>query len=94
MTELYHLSLSEAACLIATQELSPVELTRAFLDRIDRLNDTLHAFLLVTPERALAAAMQAETEISQGNYRGALHGIPIGVKDVFDTAGIPTTAQS
>jgi aspartyl-tRNA(Asn)/glutamyl-tRNA(Gln) amidotransferase subunit A len=94
MTELYHLSISEAARLIATRELSPVELTHAFLDRIEALNDTLHAFLLVTPERALAAAMQAETEIARGNYRGALHGIPIGVKDVFDTAGMPTTAQS
>lgn len=94
MSELYYLSISEAAHLISTGQLSPVELTHAFLDRIEALNDRLHAFLLVTPDIAIAAAQRAEAEITRGNYRGVLHGIPIGVKDVFDTAGIPTTAQS
>jgi aspartyl-tRNA(Asn)/glutamyl-tRNA(Gln) amidotransferase subunit A len=94
MTELYNLSISEAARLISTRQLSPVELTRAFLARIEALNDRLHAFLLVTPEKAVAAAQQAEMEITRGDYRGPLHGIPVGVKDVFDTAGIPTTGQS
>lgn len=94
MSELYYLSIAEAADLISTKQLSPLELTRAFLTRIESLNDRLHAFLLVTPEQAIAAAQKAETEIVRGNYRGALHGIPVGVKDVFDTAGIPTTAQS
>ena len=64
------------------------------MTRIETLNDRLHAFLLVTPELAIATAQKAETEIMGGNYRGTLHGIPVGVKDVFDTAGIPTTAQS
>jgi len=94
MTDLCYLNLSEAATLIASKQLSPFELTRAFLERIEALNEGLHAFLLVTPEQALAAARKAETEIMSGSYRGALHGIPLGVKDIYDTAGIPTTAQS
>jgi aspartyl-tRNA(Asn)/glutamyl-tRNA(Gln) amidotransferase subunit A len=88
------LSISEAAHLISTKQLSPVELTCTFLTRIEALNNHLHAFLLVTPELAITAAQKAEAEIMRGDYRGALHGIPVGVKDVFDTAGIPTTAQS
>jgi aspartyl-tRNA(Asn)/glutamyl-tRNA(Gln) amidotransferase subunit A len=67
MSELYYLSIAEAAHLISTKELSPVELTRAFLTRIESLNDRLHAFLLVTPEQAIAAAQKAETEIVRGN---------------------------
>lgn len=94
MTQLYHLSLAEASSLIAAGQLSPVELTQAFLDRIEALNRTLHAFLYPTPEKALSAAKVAEVEIAQGQYRGPLHGIPLGIKDVIDTAGIPTTAQS
>ncbi|MBR8836409.1 MAG: hypothetical protein DSM106950_20900 [Stigonema ocellatum SAG 48.90 = DSM 106950] len=94
MTNLCYLNLSEAANLIATKQLSPVELTHAFLERIAALNDVLHAFVLVTPEQALLAARTAQTQIVSGEYRGALHGIPIGIKDLFDTAGIATTAQS
>lgn len=94
MTNLCYLSISEAADLIVTKQLSPVELTQAFLERIQALNDVLHAFILVTPEQALLMAQVAESEIIAGNYRGALHGIPIGIKDIFDTAGIRTTAQS
>jgi aspartyl-tRNA(Asn)/glutamyl-tRNA(Gln) amidotransferase subunit A len=94
MSQLYYLSISEAAHLISTKQLSPVELTRTFLTRIEALNNHLHAFLLVTPELAITAAQKAEAEIMRGDYRGALHGIPVGVKDVFDTEGIPTTAQS
>lgn len=66
MTNLCYLNISEAAALLASKQLSPLELTRAFLERIEALNDVLHAFLLVTPEQALAAARKAETEILSG----------------------------
>ena len=74
------LSVAEAASLIAAKRLSPVELTRAYLDRIDRLDGTLHAYVRVLHEQALAAARTAEAEIAADRYRGPLHGIPIGLK--------------
>ena len=79
---------------IESRNLSPVEITRAYLKRIDTLNDKLHAYITVTAEQAMTDAKQAETEIMSGDYRGALHGIPIGLKDLFDTAGILTTSAS
>ena len=88
------LSLTEAAEQIRTRKLSPVELTRECMDRIEHLNPALNAFITVTADLALQQARQAEAEISKGNYRGPLHGIPIGLKDLFDTAGIRTTAAS
>ena len=88
------LSILEAGLLLRQKNLSPVELTKAFLTRIDRLDSTLHAFIKVVPERALADARNAETEIFAGRYKGPLHGIPIGLKDVIETAGIHTTAHS
>ena len=72
----------------------PLELTRACLDRIEKLNPTLNAFITVTAESALAEARAAETEISRGEWRGPLHGIPIALKDLIDTAGTRTTAAS
>ncbi|HWK44108.1 MAG TPA: amidase [Stellaceae bacterium] len=89
-----YLTLAEAAHLIERRELSPVELVRSRLDRIAALDDRLHSFLLTVPEAALAAARMAEAEISAGTYRGPLHGIPIGLKDIFDTAGVATTGNS
>lgn len=88
------LSLTEAAEQIRARRLSPIELTRDCLARIERLNPELNAFITVTAEQALEAARQAESGISSGNYRGPLHGIPIGLKDLFDTAGVRTTAGS
>jgi len=88
------LSVAEAASLIAAKRISPVELTRAYLDRIERLNGTLHAYVRVLHDEALAAARAAEAEIMAGRYRGPLHGIPIGLKDIYDTAGIPTEGGS
>jgi len=88
------LTLVEAAEQIRTRKISPVELTQQCLDRIERLNPTLTAFITITADQALDAARRAEAEIAAGNYRGPLHGIPIGLKDLFDTAGIPTTAAS
>src|ERR1700687_71589 len=76
------------------REISPVELTRACLDRIEKLNPALNAFITVTAETALAEARAAEIEISRGDWRGPLHGIPIALKDLIDTAGVRTTAAS
>jgi aspartyl-tRNA(Asn)/glutamyl-tRNA(Gln) amidotransferase subunit A len=88
------LSIAEAAALIAEKRLSPVELTRAYLDRIERLNGTLKAYVRVLHDEALADARAAESEIAAGRYRGPLHGIPIGLKDIYDTAGVPTECGS
>jgi aspartyl-tRNA(Asn)/glutamyl-tRNA(Gln) amidotransferase subunit A len=69
---------------------SPVELTRACLDRIERVEPVLHAFVSVDPEGALQAARAAEREIGAGRHRGPLHGIPIAIKDNYDTVGVAT----
>ena len=87
-------TLTEAAEQIRTRRLSPVELTRECLSRIERLNPVLNAFITVTGDLALEQARQAEAEIMAGNCRGPLHGIPIGLKDLLDTAGVRTTAAS
>jgi len=76
------------------KEVSPVALTRACLDRIEKLNPALNAFITVSTVSALAEAQAAEIEISRGEWRGPLHGIPVGIKDLIDTAGVPTTAAS
>lgn len=91
---LCHLTIAEAAPRIRSGTLSPVELTRAFLERIDTLNETLFAYVTVCHERALADAERAEQEIANGVYRGPLHGIPVALKDIYDTAGILTTSGS
>jgi aspartyl-tRNA(Asn)/glutamyl-tRNA(Gln) amidotransferase subunit A len=94
MTELCHLTIAEAAKLIAARKLSPVELTRAYLARIERLDPLYNAFILVTAEKAMADARKAESAIMAGGYKGPLHGIPIGLKDIYNTAGIATTGHS
>src|SRR5271170_5209215 len=88
------LTIAEAARLIETRELSPVELTQSRLDRIAKLDNQLHSFIRVLPDAALAAARAAESEIGAGRYKGPLHGIPIGLKDIYETAGVPTTGHS
>lgn len=87
-------TVAEAAALIAAKKLSPVELTQACLDRMHRMNGALHAFIHPTEERALADARKAEADVMKDGPRGPLHGIPMGLKDIVDTAGIPTTCQS
>jgi aspartyl-tRNA(Asn)/glutamyl-tRNA(Gln) amidotransferase subunit A len=87
-------SLREAAGLIERREISPVELTRACLDRIAAGNDDLRVFITVMEERAIAVAARAERSITAGKYRGPLHGIPVSVKDLVDVAGTPTTSGS
>src|ERR1700742_3650134 len=93
-SKLAMITLLEAADQIRTAKLSPVELTRECLARIERLNPTLNAFITVTAELALAQAQRAEDEIAAGNYRGPLHGIPTALKDNIDVGGVRTTAGS
>ena len=92
--ELYYLTIPEAGGLLRSNQLSPVELTRAFLDRIEDLDPTLLAYITVMSDQAMADARTAETEISRGDYRGPMHGIPFALKDLYDTAGVLTTASS
>ncbi|MDR3537634.1 MAG: amidase [Acetobacteraceae bacterium] len=92
--DLHYLTIAQAAALIRTGKLSPVELTRAFLDRIRALDAQLNAYLLPLEDTALADAKRAEAEIAAGNYKGPLHGIPIGLKDIYNTAGVRTTGHS
>ncbi len=87
-------SLAEASRAIAAGTLSPVELTEMALTRIAALDPRLNAFIEVTAGRARAAAAQAEAEIKAGRKRGPLHGIPYALKDIYDAAGIRTTAHS
>ena len=82
----------ETARLIARGEISPVELTQACLERIDALDPLLNCFITVTAEAALSGARQAEQEIQSGAYRGLLHGIPLALKDLYETRGVRTTA--
>ncbi len=92
--DLTRLGITEASDLIRRRKLSPVELTNACLARIDQLNPTLNCFITVAADQALSQARAAELEIQRGKWRGPLHGIPIALKDLFDTAGIRTTAAS
>lgn len=94
MVEPASLTIATAADLIESRELSPVDLTQACLDRIDSLQDQLNAFITVLDEQALRQAREAEAQIQKGRYLGPLHGIPVGLKDLFDVAGAPTTAGS
>ena len=87
-------SIVETTELLRKRGLSPVELTKNCLAQIEKLNPTLNAFITVTAESALTQARTAEAEILRGHWRGPLHGIPLALKDLIDTAGIRTTAAS
>ncbi len=93
-TALHDLTITELGQLIRSGDLSPVALTEHLLARIEALNGPLNAFNLVTAERALAEAAAAERQNQAGQRTGPLHGIPYGVKDIFDVGGLPTTAGS
>lgn len=94
MTDLAYLSIAEASLLLRDSKLSPVEWTQALIARVERHDGRLNAFLRFTPEIALSDARRAEAEISAGHWRGPLHGVPYGLKDIIDYAGLPTTAHS
>jgi amidase len=91
-TDLHYLELTELARRLHAREISPVEATRAQLDRIEKLDGRLRSYALVTPELALEQARVAESEIQRGQIRGPLHGVPIAVKDLCWTEGIATAA--
>ncbi|HUK11499.1 MAG TPA: amidase [Stellaceae bacterium] len=94
MNARHHVTIAEASRRIASRDLSPLELTQTYLDRIAAVDDQLHAFVLVTGEAALNEARKAGAEIAAGNARGPLQGIPIGIKDIYGTAGVRTTCHS
>ena len=93
-TELLFKSIPEIGALYRSKAISPLEITRLTLDRIAQLNPSLNAFISLTSEKALEQASRAERELHTGVDRGALHGIPIALKDLIDTAGIRTTCGS
>lgn len=94
MSELHWMTAVEASRAFAAKTLSPVEYLSALLKRIDALDPKLHAFIRLDADAAMAAAKAAEAEIVAGRIRGPLHGVPVGVKDIIDVAGLPTTGHS
>ena len=94
MSEMHWLEAGEAARLIAAKKLSPVELTKALLARIEKYDGGLNAFLTLRPEQSLADAKAAEDAVMRGDDLGPLHGVPYALKDIIDAEGWPTTAHS
>ncbi len=92
ISELAYMPISELADHIQNKSISPVEATRVMLERVETLEPQLHAFQTVFTDDVLAAAKQAEAEIQRGDYRGPLHGVPIGIKDTYECG--PTTCGS
>jgi len=88
------MTIAEVAQRVRRKELSPVEIMQECLRRIEELNPRLNAFITVMAESALEEARAAEEEISRGHWRGPLHGIPVALKDLIDTAGVRTTSAS
>lgn len=94
MSDPAYLSVAQAGELLRSKKLSPVEYANALIARVEKYDGRLNAFLRFTPEIALEDARRAETEIARGRWRGPLHGVPYGLKDIVDYAGLPTTAHS
>jgi len=94
MTDLAWLTIAEGSALLRAKKLSPVEWTRALLDRIASIDPAYNAFLVVTADSAMAQARQAEAEIAAGRWRGPMHGVPYAAKDIFDIEGMATTCHS
>jgi aspartyl-tRNA(Asn)/glutamyl-tRNA(Gln) amidotransferase subunit A len=94
MSALAYLDVAAAAELLRAKKLSPVEYARALIGRIEQHDRHLNAFLRFEPEKALADARRAEAELARGEWRGPFHGVPYGLKDIVDYAGLPTTAHS
>lgn len=93
-SDLTELSIADASTLIRARKISPIELVRAYLERIDLLEPKVNAYITVTGDLALRQARDLEAELNAGRWRGPMHGIPIALKDNMDTAGIRTTAAS
>jgi aspartyl-tRNA(Asn)/glutamyl-tRNA(Gln) amidotransferase subunit A len=93
-SEIVYKSATELSVLIKTRQLSPVEVTQAYLDRIQALNPSVNAYITITDDLAKARAREAEKEITGGKYRGPLHGLPYAPKDILATKGIRTTNGS
>lgn len=94
MTDLTSLSLREVAAQIKSGDVSPVDVTQACLERAEATQATLNAFSRLMPETAMDEAKAAEADIAAGNWKGELHGVPIGIKELYDIAGVPTTSSS
>ena len=94
MSDLHWMTAADAAQAIAARKLSPVELMTALLERIARLDPKLNVFIRLDGEAAMDAARAAEAEVAAGRLRGPLHGVPVGIKDIIDVAGLPTTCHS
>lgn len=94
MTDLTSLSLREVAAQIKSGDISPVDVTQACLERAEATQATLNAFSRLMPETAMDEAKAAEADIAAGNWKGELHGVPIGIKELYDIAGVPTTSSS
>src|SRR5438874_13494399 len=91
MSDLHDLSLLEQASAVRRREVSPVDLVEHYLDRIERMNADVGAFVTVAAEQARAAASDAERAVTDGSGLPPLHGVPIAIKDLYLTAGMPTT---
>src|SRR5437588_1607305 len=89
--EIFYLPVTELAKRIESKKISPVELTRIYLDRSQEFGPRLNAYATLTPEIALEQAKAAEKDIQRGHYRGPLHGIPYAAKDLLSVKGVPTT---
>jgi len=94
MADLAFASAAELARLIAGKQVSPVEVVRSQLERITSLDGSLKSFITVTAEAAMTAAREAEAAVLAGRPLGPLHGVPLGLKDLYDTAGVRTTGGS
>jgi aspartyl-tRNA(Asn)/glutamyl-tRNA(Gln) amidotransferase subunit A len=94
LSDLCELNLTELSKLLAARELSSSETVKATLARLEHLDGKLNAFITVSGEQAIAEAKKADDEIGRGRYRGPLHGVPVSIKDLFETAGVRTTAGS
>src|SRR5689334_6678823 len=94
MSDLHWMTALDAAKAIAAKTLSPVELMSHLLNRIDTRDRDLNAFIRIDRDEAMAAARAAEAQVKAGDIKGPLHGVPVGVKDVIDVAGKPTTCHS